>query len=58
MQMDLNKIREKLKNRTPLGVTRDGQLQEQDPRNDGTREERNAPTTINPKRFFRNGGGK
>lgn len=58
MAMDLNKIREKLKNRTPLGVTRDGQLQEQDPRNDGTREERNIPTTLTPKRFFTRGDRK
>jgi len=58
MAMDLNKIREKLKNRTPLGVTRDGQLQEQDPRNDGTREERRGQTTLKPERFFKIGGAK
>jgi hypothetical protein len=53
MAIDLNKLAEKLKQQRNVGVTRDGRLTDQDPRNDGNRNESsNTGTTLNPKRFF------
>lgn len=52
MSVDLNRLSEKLKRQKPVGVNREGQLTEQNPDNDGSRESRRGRTTLHPKRFF------
>ncbi len=52
MSVDLNKIREKLKKQRPIGLTKEGQLTDKDPHNDGTEENSNGQTTLTPQRFF------
>ena len=52
MSIDLNKVAQKLKNQNSLGVSKTGQLQESDPKNDGTKENKKGNTTLEPKRFF------
>ena len=50
--MDLNRIKEKLRNRSSMGVNRNGQLREQNPNNDGSRDSQRGLTTLKPERFF------
>ncbi len=52
MAVDLNKLREKLRDRRPMGVDRDGRITTENPRNDGSREDAKGHTTLEPKRFF------
>jgi hypothetical protein len=51
MSIDLNKIREKLRNQSNVNVTKDGRITPQDPHNDGTRRNLAGNTTLEPKRF-------
>ncbi len=58
MSVDLNKIMEDVKSQKPLGVNMEGQVQEDNPRNDGTQEGNNKGyTTLEPQRFFKTKGG-
>lgn len=50
--VDLNKLREKLKQRRPAGVDRDGKLDDKNPANNGTKPSPSGQTTLEPKRFF------
>ena len=52
MGVDLNKIAEKLKKREPLAVTKNGQLEVSNPKNDGTSQQKKGFTTLKPTRFF------
>jgi len=52
VSIDLNEVAEKLKKQKALGVTRDGRLVDQNPRNDGTLTDNKGGTTLEPKRFF------
>lgn len=52
MSVDLNKIRDKLKSQQPIGLNKQGQLTDKDPRNDGTEDHSNGQTTLTPQRFF------
>ena len=53
MAVDLNKAAEKLKSQENLGATKDGQILDKDPRNDGTRANSNGNTSFKPRRFYR-----
>ena len=52
MSVDLNQLRRKLKNQSPVGVSRDGQVTAEDPRNDRSDGSRPGNTTLEPKRFW------
>lgn len=52
MSVDLNRIASKLKSRRRMGVTRDGELTEENPSNDGSREDKQGHTTLTPQRFY------
>ena len=52
MEVDLNRVAEKLKKQKPMGVSRDGTLKEDNPHNDGSRESKKGDTTLEPRRFF------
>lgn len=48
MALDMQKIRQKLQTQRPVGVDRQGRISPQDPRNDGTRDDRRGRTTLIP----------
>ena len=50
--VDLNELAKKLKKQKSVGVARDGRLVSENPRNDGTSEDPDGKTTLEPKRFF------
>ncbi len=52
MAVDLNSVAKKLKSQRSVGVTKDGQLTDKDPRNDGTRATPSGQTTLEPQRFY------
>lgn len=52
MAVDLNKLSEKLKGERPVSVSREGQLDEKDAKNDGSKENTDGKTTLKPKKFF------
>lgn len=52
MSVDLNSIASKLKSRRRMGVTRDGELTEDNPGNDGSKVDKQGHTTLTPQRFY------
>lgn len=50
--IDLNQIADKLKKNRGLGVTKNGQLINKDPKTEGEQENPQGTTTLEPKRFF------
>ena len=49
---DFNRIADSLKKQRPIGVTKEGQLVERNPNNDGLREDSKGFTTLKPEKFF------
>lgn len=52
MSIDLNKVAEKLKSQRAVGVTKEGQLTDKNPGNDGTSPSSSGQTTLEPQRFY------
>ena len=52
MAVDLNQLAEKLKRQKNVGVNRNGQLTQVNPRNDGSQSNANGDSTLETKRFF------
>ncbi|MBT6562550.1 MAG: hypothetical protein HON76_08485 [Candidatus Scalindua sp.] len=52
MALDINKAKKKLKKQRPMGVSLDGKLTEENPRNDGTDEHKQGHTTLLPQKHF------
>ncbi len=52
MALDLKKAKSKLRKQQPMGVSLDGKLTEENPRNDGTNDSKQGHTTLLPQKHF------